>query len=610
MLIKFSLALVMLLIIASLFACNTVKTSTSQTSVPSTTTTTTLKPVTSTVATSVPPTSSVVSTTAGKWWDKFGTPKYGGTITLAWAFLMGVNFDTYTFVGADVNFWCEALFEPDWTLDRTIWSFPSNYFPDKYIKGNLVKSWEMSDPTTMVLHLREGVKWQNKAPVNGREFTSTDVVSHYDRILGKGIYTQPAPMFAGMASNFASVTAQDKYTISVKFKQTSSQLLQTISDRFPLNMVEAPEFAALTPSTGSDVDPKQDWHNAAGTGPWILTNYVSGSSFTYEKNPAYWGHDPRFPQNQTPYADKLVTIVIPDLSTRMAAIRTGQIDSELGFAGALIPWQQAQMMQKTNPELQQRKLPVGATGISFRIDKSPFNDIRVRQALNMAIDRKGIASSIYGGTTEGNPVGVITAEFKGLAYDYKDWPQSLKDKYAFNTSEAKKLLADAGYPNGLNTNVVAKNDQSLLPLVEAVKANLHDIGVEMEIRPMDSAAMEAYTRNAKHDQMMTNNSTYTFPPTRFIDLLYSKGSDAVFFGLNNSPDTTYDTLHDQFLAETDTDKAMGILQQMDKRVIEQFYFISVPEYYTYYIWPTTLKGYSGENADWGQQILWSRCWKE
>ena len=115
---------------------------------------------------------------------------------------------------------------------------------------------------------------------------------------------------------------------------------------------------------------------------------------TLVKNPNYWGHDERYPQNQLPYIDTLKILIIPDNAAALEALRTGKIDALDG----LLP-SQAQAMQKTNPEILQVAYPAGnATTIDPRNDRAPFNDIRVRKAMQMAIDLPTIARTHYGGT--------------------------------------------------------------------------------------------------------------------------------------------------------------------------------------------------------------------
>lgn len=582
----------------------------------------------STAVTTAPPPSTTAS--QANWWDKFGTPQYGGTITYATGGLMGTSWDTYNFIGAENDLWYEALFTPSWIVDRNTWSMTGTFVPDQYWAGNLAQSWDWTDPTTLTVQLRQGVHWQDKAPVNGREFVATDVQAHYDRLMGTGSgYTQGDPMYGGMLGPIKKVTAADKYTVVFTFTQPSAQNFQTIADNFAMNEFEAPEWVALggppasaapatSTTTAAPGGPPQppppptgaiaDWHNVVGTGAWMLTNFVSGGSFTFSKNPNYWGHDPRYSQNQLPYADTLTMLVIPDSSTRLAALRTGQV-ATLNSGAMGVTWQDEGQLVKSNPDIQSVKVPAGASGVGLRVDHKPFTDIRVREALDMAIDRDAIAKSFYGGTTDSTPVGMITPAYTGYAYAYADWPQSLKDQYTYNPTAAKKLLADAGYASGFNTDVVTTNDPTQVQLLQIFQSYFKDIGVNMTINTMDSATEQAYTRGGKHDQMSSQGFGSTFPPTRILDEYYSTGgTDAIYYGLNNAPDTKYDTLHDQFLGATDPTQAMQIFQQMDKEIIEQHIVIAGPQYYNYTVWQPWLEGYSGEATMWGQGLVFSRLW--
>jgi len=113
-----------------------------------------------------------------------------------------------------------------------------------------------------------------------------------------------------------------------------------------------------------------------------------------------------------------------------------------------------------------------------------YTDIRVRQALQMAIDLPTIAATLYGGTTDPSPSTLTSNYMTGWGFPYSQWPQDLKDQYAYNPTGAKKLLADAGYPNGFNTNIVVVPEVNM-DVLQAVKAYFAVIGVNMDIRVMD-----------------------------------------------------------------------------------------------------------------------------
>ena len=231
-----------------------------------------------------------------KWWDALGKPQYGGELVIR-ANRSLENFDPYfdesnlcSIQGA----WMERLVCDDWTVDPATWNFGLGWHPAQYKKGHLAESWEFTDPGTHVVHLRKGIHWQNIPPANGREFTADDVVFHFNRLYGTdGDFTKPSPYHVGVNSfpDLISVTAADRYTIVFKFKSANTESIMWTLYNFSL--AHCMENSEAVQKWG-DVS---DWHHAIGTGPFILQDFVSGKSADLIKNPDYWGHDERYPQN-------------------------------------------------------------------------------------------------------------------------------------------------------------------------------------------------------------------------------------------------------------------------------------------------------------------------
>jgi peptide/nickel transport system substrate-binding protein len=544
------------------------------------------------------PTSTASSTTQANWWDTLGKPQYGGTIN--WPVTsLPTDFDPYTSWGGVVNYYLETMWTVDWKLDRDIWGYKTIFIPPEYWAGNLAASWEWPDAQTIIVHLREGIYWQNKPPVNGREFTAEDVQHHYDRMLGIGSgYTAPSPMNARRMGIIEKVTATDKYTVTIKFTKPSAIAFLTVSELASQNFIEAPE--AVKAEGGL----LMDWHNAIGTGPWIVADYVAGAEVDLDRNPNYWGVDERHPQNQLPYADKFKVINIPDQATSLAALRTGKIDLlyELTMDAAA-------NLSKTNPELMQSVLPKSGQGADIRIDKAPFDNINVRKALNMALDRPTIARGYFDGSVDGTPAGIISPSFTGYSYSYDQWPQSLKDEYSYNPTGAKKLLADAGFAQGFKTNVVAASNSDV-GLMEIIKSQLNDIGVDMEIQLMDPAAFMDYSNARKYDALCWNspgNSGSPSPIQIMLNLHYT--GDMGNYAMVSDP--AYDAIVDKFNAATTLEEVKSLCMKADKYAIEQhwalltFPIVFINAYQAY------LKGYTGESVSGGGSNPvpnWSRWW--
>lgn len=530
-----------------------------------------------------------------KWGDKFGEPEYGGTITYRYG-SFAPTWDTTTFVGSEFQCYLECLWTGDWALDREIWSFKIDFTPEKYHVGLLAESWERPDPQTLTVHIRKGIHWQDKPPVNGREFTAYDVQKHYDRMMGTGSgYTEPLPWYVPWVETWEKVTATDDYTVVIKFKHPSAAGFWNFLFPIPLNRIEAPE--AVEAEGGA----LKDWKKAVGTGPWMLEDYVQGTSITFSKNPNYWGHDLRHPENRVPYADKLKVLLIPDLATAMSALRTGKIDVLGGETSMAVPWQQKQSLMKNNPELAVTQMPAPALQLTVRLDKKPFGDIRVRKALQMAINTPVIAKEYYHGEVEGIPAGIFHPTMKGYSFAYKDWPQELKDEYSYNPSQAKKLLEEAGYPNGFDTNVIVSSSLDI-NLLQVFKAYLKDIGVNMDINVMDQGTFMSMASARKHTQMVCWNTS----SPNLVTYKDYKSSSGMNFGITNDPG--YDEKANNLESAADEAELEKQALELDKYFLSQHWVITACPAFGYTLWQPYLKGYSGEQLHSTLEQVFKGCW--
>lgn len=537
---------------------------------------------------------------ASNWWDDMGEPEYGGQLTLhlaGWE----VSNDPAKPIGSGSAIWLESLFAPDWTVSPDDWYWPCKFFPEQYIQGLLADSWEWKDLQTVTVKLKEGIHWQDKAPVNGREFTAEDVVYSYDRLLGTGNgFTEPNPFWASQLPGIEKVVAVDDYTVEFKLKKPGATILYQILEGEV--MIVTPIVAREWVEQG-DTD---NWQNAVGTGPWMLTELVQNTSLTYSPNPDYWGYDERHPENQLPYLDTLKYTVISDLSTAVAALRSGQIDMMTENRAGVLTLTLAEGLTRTNPEILQGTYGGPGVTLEMRCDTEPFTDIRVRKALNMAIDRELIAQSYYNGTVDGKPAGPIGVYLKGYSFAYDDWPEGLQAEYSYNPGEAQALLAEAGYPDGFVTNCLAASNDSGVEVLEICKSMFLDIGVDMDIEVMDGATLRSYVTDGNHDAMvLSTRQSSSMDPMICLQLRLSTNPNCYL----RHNDTTYASMVSEIDSATTLEEARVLINEAEKYDLEQHWSVLICPTVIPTAWQPWVKGYNGEfTASGWRGFIPARLW--
>jgi len=363
-------------------ACGQATTSTSTTTSTTTTTTSTTAAVTTPVQ--QPGQQEAVKPSAAM-------PKYGGTLTLA----LGADTQNWDpgqlsdLRGFQISIMNEALCAGDWSkgpagTGESSWQYGS-IGNAKLVGGLLAESWEIPDNQTLIFHIRPGIKWWNKAPANGREFTAADAAWNLTNQWRADFASGNFQLFFLPTERLISANATDKYTLVIKCPQnTQGTHFWEDSQRCYMMLPE--------------LWPKQnDWHNALGTGPFMVSDYVANSEIKMVRNPNYWQKDPVGPGKgqQLPYLDGIRWLVVPDLSTRQAAFRVGKIDQIT--AGNIDEFNQINKGMKHKAEY----VPTfgAVTQPMGREDKAnlPFKDVRVRQAMNYAVDKVAILRDYYKG---------------------------------------------------------------------------------------------------------------------------------------------------------------------------------------------------------------------
>jgi ABC-type transport system substrate-binding protein len=245
------------------------------------------------------------------------------------------------------------------------------------------------------------------------------------------------------------------------------------------------------------------WDKAIGTGAFMLTDYVPSSAATLGRNPDYWMTDPvgAGKGNQLPYVDRVKLLIITDLSTRLAAIRTAKIDVLNN-----IDWEDAEQLKTQSSQLSYKKFPNGGSvAIMMRNDKPelPFDDINVRHALMMATDYETIKETFCGGEAVilSWPITYVK-EYADCYLSLEEVPENIKELYTYNADRARELLADAGYPDGFVTKIVTSNSpQKNVDYLSIIADQWSKVGVELQIEPLEPGVMTSVALARSHEEM-------------------------------------------------------------------------------------------------------------
>ena len=519
-------------------------------------------------------------------------PEYGGTLT--WARISEPPTSDSWFSGGTVltSGVVQRLAIADWGVDRSVFNLKSMFVPMSNMKGVLAESWETPDDTTIIFHIRKGVRWHNKAPVNGRELTADDVVYNWQRLMGLGKFSEAGPTPAHrFSARFESVTATDDWTVVFKLEKPSLAGLRDIllNSRAAINSPEVIE-------EHGDV---ADWRNMVGTGPFMLTDFTDDVSITWIKNPDYWGFDEKYPENRLPYVDETISLLMREEATRIAALRTGVVDFLENSGGAQIrSIDTAERLKETNPELVFWPFSIRSeTSGAYNTTKPPFDDIRVRHAMQMALDLESMNQTYYKGLADWIPQGFIGTGLTDYFVPFEEWPEEVKQYYIYDPEGAEALLDAAGYPrgaDGIRFKTVLQIGTGLDPGDdELYAAYWREIGVDVEVMVLESATFIANIRNQLFKGLaggLAAGFDYTDPLNVFQAHLYT---DA----LANYPGISIpelDAMMDAAGATLDMEEKIRLLKEINMYALENHWFWWGPRVPNFLVYQPWVIGFNGE----------------
>ncbi len=546
-----------------------------------TTQSTTTAATTSTAATTTTAGAETMVDTLGKTILK---PQYGGTYNMA-STVDIFGFDNaytynYNYNMTSLNMTNEPLVAGDWTkgpfgTGEAAWQqYGVTFLPKS--TGYIAESWEIPDGQTIIYHIRHGIHFQSKPPVNGRELKASDVVFSLKRDFETpGSYC--AITYKG-ADAPTSITATDDWTVKITCN-TGKQ--------GPLFIVLS-GYVQIFPADGAGADGTfRDWKTSNGTGFFRIADYVPMSSSTYVKNPDYWRKDP-LTGMQIPYLDKMILLVIPDMTTIIAGLQTGKIDSYLG-----VPWDQADALKKTAPELVSGSYKASGTlSIQMALGKGfPWDKKEVRYAISRAIDRDKIMNEYFGGNADkfSFPIAPIP-EFMGMFMPFSELPQSTQDIYTYNVAAAKQLMKDAGEEAGFTAEIICSTAlQSYVDTLSLVAGMLKQINITMVIKPLEMAVWTSQN-NTRSFPNWTYDGDGNGSPYKMNAFRPGNPQNA---GNIDSPQLVdvYNQVNTYY--PFDTPKAEALIRAQAPYILENCWNIFMPAAYSYWFAQPWVHNYDG-----------------
>ena len=537
-----------------------------------------------------------------------GEPVYGGSLKLATTSDL-LFFDPMDWVGgtAALDLTNQRLWDGDWAKGKaggygtgeTDWS--SSYDVRAHKRGYIAETvtFEIDSETDgrIIYKIREGVNfaYNPDSPasrlVNGRDINADDVLFSIQRVTtnpDSNIYrSNPA-----LRNVRVEKTAPDEVTVYLPVSRLLEGAKRFGDSNFPTPKEVIEQFGNM-----------RDWKNSVGTGPFIFTQYIVASSVLLTRNPDYWMKDPVGPGkgNDLPYLDEVRWLIIPDLSTRLAALRTGKIDQlyDMNFEDAL-------QMEKMTPELM--KAPQDFADIRpiyMRTDKEPFSDKRVRRAMMLATDHETIQRDLYYDTGKivHWPIGYSKAyERCYLGLDDPEMPESVRELYGYNPDKAKQLLAEAGYPDGFKAELVLQSTE--VDYYSIIVDMWSKVGIDLQLNVVEAGAHRNMNTGRTHEQLITSA---TGPPSIWPMLVDIQGEGWQNSSYVNDPRVNKEAEEILLMAITDEMGAMDKTKELMKYVLDQAWVIPTPSFPRYVMWWPWIKNYSGERSI---GYFWVHSWPQ
>lgn len=415
---------------------------------------------------------------------------------------------------------------------------------DTTVHPGLAKEWDVTeDGLTYTFQLEEGVKFHD-----GTDFNAEAVVKNFERWANGNDDKFPyyASMFGGFKNDeshvIESVTADGDHTVVIKLKRPQAPFLKNIA----MSM-----FAIASPTAFEKHGDDQFGFNPVGTGPFKFVEWKANDTITIEKFEDYW-------QEGLPKLDRIIFRSIPDNTARLNALVKGEID----LADGINPSDGESIEGNEDLQLFERpSMNVGYLGLT--VTRPPFDNVKVRQAINHAINKQDIIDSFFEGRADvaKNP---MPPSISGYNDDIPG--------YEYDPEKAKQLLAEAGYPDGFEMQLWAMPvPRPYMPdgqkVAGVIQKNLADVGITAEIVSFEWATYLDKASKGEADAFMLGWTGDNGDADNFLYVLLDQDN----IGSNNYTYYSNDELHDILIeaqTEVDEDKRNELYKKAQEIIFE------------------------------------------
>ena len=383
------------------------------------------------------------------------------------------------------------------------------------IENSLVEDYTVSeDGLTYDFTLKDGILFSDGTPLKASDVAYTiKRALTYPQTVQTDIYASiegASELMDGSATELTGLTVTDDTHFTIKLDHPYAGFIGQLATPGAAIMSES-----ITEAAGDDFG--QEPSVTIGTGPYMLTEWTRNSQIVLEANPNYWGEQPD--------ARKVIISIVPDPSTMSMMFQNGELDildgDEIDSAVFDATYRTSQYEDKI---VSANRLATTYLALNEAVE--PLDDVRVRKAIQMAIDRQTILDTVYSGA--GSIVdGIYARGLIGFTEDNQGWLQ-------YDPEGAKELLAEAGYADGFDLEISSDNSasSSVLLVLQIIQQNLEAVGIHVTIEPYDEASWLDYRKSGEMPSFVATWTADYNDPDNFIYTFFGSEENVVIRSLN------------------------------------------------------------------------------